>query len=144
MTSALSFDPPPGSQAEHDDELPLAFDGDPATAWTTETYSTSRFGGLKKGVGIVFVLDSAGRLDALTVTSPSKGWDAAVYVADAPRQTLGPDWGEGEPVASKTGIDGGTTTFSLHGRQGGAVLLWITDLGPANQVAVAEAKVTGS
>jgi len=142
VARAESFDPPPGSQAEHDEELPLVFDGDPSTAWTTETYSTSRFGGLKKGVGVVLVLDAAAQLDELTVTSPSKGWSAEIYVADAPKAVLQPDWGDA--VASKTGIDAGTTTFSLHGRQGGAVLIWITDLGPANQVAVAEAKLTGS
>ena len=141
VARAQSFDPPPGSQAEHDEELPLVFDGDPSTVWTTETYSTSRFGGLKKGVGVVLVLDGAAQLDELTVTSPSKGWGAEVYVADGPKAALA-DWGD--VVASKTGIDAGTTTFSLHGHQGGAVLLWITDLGPANQVAVGDAKVTGS
>jgi hypothetical protein len=33
---------------------------------------------------------------------------------------------------------GGNTTFDLHGHQGGAVLLWITDLGPSLRVSVAE------
>ncbi|MDQ4096875.1 MAG: protein kinase [Actinomycetota bacterium] len=141
VARAQSFDPPPGSQAEHDDELPLLFDGDQSTAWTTETYSTSRFGRLKEGVGMVAVLSGAGRLDELEVTSASEGWSARVYVADGPKATLA-EWGE--PVASKNGIGDGSTTFSLEGRQGAAILLWITDLGPANQVGVAEVKVTGS
>jgi serine/threonine-protein kinase len=138
---AQSFDPPPGSEAEHDDQLQFLTDNDPSSVWTTETYSTSRFGGLKKGVGAVLVLTAPARLDELTIVTPSKGWSAEIYVADGPKQALA-DWGV--PVASKSGIDAGTTTFALHGRQGGAVLIWITDLGPANQVAIGDAKLSGS
>jgi serine/threonine protein kinase len=140
IQNALSFDPPPGSQNEHDGELPLLRDGDPNTAWTTETYTTSRFGGLKQGVGVVLVLDAVHRLDDLAVTSPSKGWSAKVYVADSPKTSL-PEWGEA--VSTKNGIDG-DTTVSLDDREGAAVLLWITDLGPANQVSVGEVRVSGS
>jgi serine/threonine protein kinase len=135
----LSFDPPPGSGAEHDAELPLLMDGDPATAWTTETYTTSRFGDLKQGVGVVFVLEGAPRLDDLVVSTTSRGWSARVYVADSPKSRL-EDWGES--VASKNGING-ETKWSLDERQAGAVLLWITDLGPANQVSLNEVRVTG-
>jgi hypothetical protein len=35
----------------------------------------------------------------------------------------------GDPVASKDHISSGTTSFDLGGRNGAAVLLWITDLG---------------
>ncbi len=125
----LAFDPPPGSGIEHDDELPFLVDGDPATAWETENYSTSRFGGLKPGVGVVLQLNGAHKLNELTLTSLSKGWSAEVLVADAPRTTR-EAWGA--PVATKRGIGDGSTTFDLDGRTGGAVLLWITDLGEGN------------
>jgi serine/threonine protein kinase len=141
ITKALSFDPPPGSGEEHDDQLPLLHDGDPSTEWTTEQYGSSKFGGLKQGVGVVVVVGAGGRLDDLTVTSSTNGWSAQVYVADSPKSTL-TDWGT--PVATKTGIDSGDTTFALHGHQGTSVLLWITDLGPSNQVAIAEVKVDGT
>ena len=137
---SLSFDPHPGSGAEHDDELPLLRDGDPATAWTTEAYSTSRFGGLKPGVGVVLVFDGAPRLDDLVVSTTSRGWSARVYVSDSPKPTL-EEWGE--PVGSKNGING-ETTWSLENRPGGAVLLWITDLGPDNQVSVNEVRISGN
>jgi hypothetical protein len=139
IAEAIVFDPL-GSGVEHDEELPLLRDGNPQTAWTTETYSTSRFGGLKDGVGVVLVLDRAAALGGLAVTSPSNGWSAQVYVADGPRESL-EDWGE--PVSTKSRIGDDTSTFSLNERSGGAVLLWITDLGPANQVKVAEVAVTG-
>ncbi len=127
--TALAFDPSPGSGVEHDDELPFLVDGDPSTTWTTESYATNRFGGLKPGVGVILQLDGQHRLEELTVTSPSRGWSAEVLVADATRPSR-QAWGD--PVATKSGIGEGSTTFDLDGRTGGAVLLWITDLGRGN------------
>jgi eukaryotic-like serine/threonine-protein kinase len=139
VTETRSFDPPPGSQAEHESELPFLVDGDPSTLWTTETYSNRRFGNLKNGVGVVLVLSREARLDELTVTSPTRDWSARTFVADGPKATLA-EWGEA--VSSRNGIDPGQTTFDLRGRSGSAVLLWITDLGRANQVALGEVEVS--
>ena len=50
-------------------------------------------------------------------------------MADTPKPTR-QAWGQ--PVATKSGIGDGSTTFDLEGRTGGAVLLWITDLGQGN------------
>ncbi len=125
----LAFDPPPGSGVEHDDELPFLVDNDPSTRWSTENYNSSRFGGLKPGVGVILQLDGPHKLKELKVTSSTKGWTAEVLVADSSKSTL-QAWGD--PVATKKGIDGGTTTFDLGGKTGGAVLLWITDLGQGN------------
>jgi serine/threonine-protein kinase len=126
----LAFDPPPGSGVEHDDELPFLVDDDPSTVWRTETYGNNRFGGLKPGVGVVLQLDAAHKLKELKVTSPTKGWTAEVVVADGPKTTRDA-WGAA--VDKKTVADG-TVTFDLGGRTGGAVLLWITDLGEGNSV----------
>ena len=137
----LAFDPPPGSGVEHDDELANLVDGDPNTRWSTESYSSSRFGGLKPGVGVILQLDAAHKLKELKVTSPTKGWSAEVLVADSPKSTR-QAWGD--PVDSKKSIDAGTTTFDLDGRNGGAVLLWITDLGDGNStVSIGELRVSG-
>ena len=125
----LAFDPPPGSGIEHDDELPFLVDGNPSTAWTTETYSRRDFGGLKPGVGVILQLEGSHQLNELKVTSSSNGWSAEVLVAASPQSTRAA-WGT--PVATKRGIERGTTTFDLGGRTGGAVLLWITDLGEGN------------
>ena len=125
----LAFDPPPGSGVEHDDELPFLVDGDPATRWTTETYSRPDLGGLKPGVGVILQLAGQHKLDELRVTSASRGWTAEVLVADTAKPNR-QAWGE--PVATKSGIGDGSTTFDLKGRTGGAVLLWITNLGQGN------------
>jgi hypothetical protein len=36
----------------------------------------------------------------------------------------------------------GTVSFDLHGRTGAAVLVWITDLGHNQSVAIGEARLT--
>jgi serine/threonine-protein kinase len=127
VTDVRSFDPPPGDGEEHDENLSKLVDGNPATVWSTDGYATRRFGNLKTGVGVVLVLDDVHPLGQLQVTSPSNGWAASVYAADAPRPTLGA-WGQA--VTHRSGING-NATFDLHGVHGGAILLWITDLGDA-------------
>jgi serine/threonine-protein kinase len=124
ITDVRAFDPF-GDKAENDDRAALATDGDVATAWSTEGYRTRAFGGLKPGVGLVVTVSSEGTLDELKVESANHGWAADVYVADTPGDDLGA-WGQ--PVAQASGLDG-TATFDLHGQEGSAVLLWITDLG---------------
>jgi serine/threonine-protein kinase len=133
---AHAFDPPPGDGHEHDADLPKLTDGDPATVWTTEHYDTG-FAGLKQGVGFSLVLPTAHKLGHLQIVSPTKGWSANVYVAPAAHAQLA-QWGT--PVASH--VVNGTTTFDLRGRTGAAILVWITDLGPNQSVAVGEAHLT--
>jgi hypothetical protein len=70
------------------------------------------------------------------VTSSTVGWSAEIYVANAvPDPPALAPWGP--LVASKQDING-STTFDLNGQRGSDILLWITDLGPSNQVSVAE------
>jgi serine/threonine protein kinase len=134
--TARAFDPPPGDGAEHNADLPKLTDGDPATLWSTEHYDAG-FSGLKQGVGFVLVLNGSQRLGHLQITSPTRGWSASVYVAPSPRSQLA-QWGA--PAASH--VINGPTTFDLHGKSGSAVLVWITDLGRNQSVAVAEARLT--
>jgi hypothetical protein len=133
-----AFDPPPdGDGKEHDDQAARAIDGDPATYWETETYRSDRFGGLKDGVGLVLTLDGSHELHRLDVTSATQGWAAKVFVAGTPGRTVA-DWGPA--VADQSGLNG-NATFDLAGHQGGAVLLWITNVGPARKAQVAKVAV---
>ncbi len=124
VTGAASFDPF-GSGGEHDDELPALLDPDPGTVWTTEEYNGRDLGGLKDGVGVVLTLAEVAELGELELSSPTQGWAASVYVAERPSGDLA---GWGDPVATEEGIEG-DATFDLEGQSGGAVLVWITDLG---------------
>lgn len=55
VQSATDFDPQ-GSGGEHPDEVDLAIDGDPSTAWTTENYQDPLSALGKDGVGLVLDL----------------------------------------------------------------------------------------
>jgi hypothetical protein len=123
--TAAAFDPE-GDGTEHDGEAPLAVDGDLGTAWTSEEYNSREdFQGIKSGVGLTLTLDEVADLGVLGVDAAGTGWSAQVFVADAAAADLA---GWGEPVAEQRGIDG-PATFDLAGHTGGAILLWITDLG---------------
>ena len=135
VTGAAAFDPPPGDGREHDDEAPLAHDGDPLTAWSTEGYSNRDITLLKDGVGLVLTLERAAALDHLEVTSPTNDWRIEVYVADRPAADLA---GWGDPVARPDALPAGTNTIDLDGAEGQAVLLWIVDRGDAAGQAAAE------
>ncbi len=124
IAEVASFDPQ-GSGGEHDPELPLLVDDDPASVWTTEEYNSRELGGLKDGVGVILTLGEATEVAGLEVRSPTQDWSASVYVADQPADDLA---GWGQPVAEEEGIDG-DVSFDLSGATGGAVLVWITDLG---------------
>jgi serine/threonine-protein kinase len=115
-------------------------DGNPATMWSTDLYYGPHFAGLRHGLGLAVTLNGAHVLHQLVVDSPTKGWSAEVYVAPAvPTQISLAAWGS--PVAQQSSIDG-RTTFALGARDGGAVLLWITDLGPADRASIAELSVS--
>jgi hypothetical protein len=134
IAEVASFDPQ-GSGGEHDSELPFLVDDDPTSAWTTEEYNSRDLGGLKDGVGVVLTLNEAVELAALEVRSPTQDWAASVYVAEQAADDLA---GWGQPVAEEGGIDG-DATFDLGGAAGGAVLLWITDLGDGSGARVSTA-----
>ena len=133
-----AFDPQ-GDGHEHDHELPHLTDDNVASAWETERYSSREFGGLKRGVGFVLQLDGSRELGRLELSSSSRGWSAEVYVADGVKATPPPgEWGPA--VATRAGIEG-DATFDLDGRQGGAVLVWLTELGDTNAVSVGEVRL---
>ena len=121
-----------------------SFDGNPNTAWTTDQYFGPRFAGLRPhGFGLAIALNGRHKLHQLAVTSPTQGWSAQVYVADAipAKPSLAP-WGP--PVDSKQTIEG-STSFSLGGREGAYVLLWLTDTGRTSrffQTSIAELSVS--
>jgi putative peptidoglycan lipid II flippase len=139
IESIRSFDPEVNPPTENEDRVRLAVDGDPNTTWSTDRYRGARFGGLKKGLGLIVVLTKTQRLSRLEVTSRTRGWSAAVYVANGAKARLA-DWGK--PVAEGSAI-AGSQIFNLQSAKGGAVLLWITDPGQTSQLEIAELALRG-
>jgi serine/threonine-protein kinase len=86
IASTSEFDPD-GDGTENTKRLAALTDGDPTTWWGTLCYDSPTMAP-KAGVGVVLELsaDVAGHL--LRLTSEKGGWDASVYVADHPSDTL--------------------------------------------------------
>ena len=97
IATVTSFDPNGDNGSENDAALGRSHDQDAATAWTSERYRNPNLATGKGGVGLVVRLVRSADLDTLTLTTPSNGWSASVYVTNGePPESLR---GWGEPVA---------------------------------------------
>src|SRR5207249_2311463 len=74
LTAVAAYDPE-GDDHEKDELVPRASDGDPATYWTTETYSSW---GWKKGVGLVLDAGRPVRLTHLVLVTDAPGYTASI------------------------------------------------------------------
>lgn len=137
--AAADFDPfGTGTPGENSAEARLAVDGDPATAWPTESYDDPDLAAGKGGVGLSLDLGEQSEVQALEVTSPTQGWAASAYVFDVLPEGGIDTWGD--PVARADGI-AGDLRLDLGGASGRYVLLWITRTADDGRVEVAEAAV---
>jgi serine/threonine-protein kinase len=140
ITGSAAFDPAAGD-GENDGQLALLADGDPATTWSTSRYNDpDPFPAFKPGVGVALELGAAGELSQLVVQSPGTGWEAEVYVADAPAEDL-EGWGA-EPVATFV-ADRAEVTVDLAGARGEAVLIWITSVNGQHRASIGEVELFG-
>ncbi len=142
VTGADDFDPFGDDRAENPDEVPNAFDGDPATAWTTQSYNDRDITRLKPGVGLVLTAAQVAELDTLVINSPTNDWAASFYVAEQAPGTF-EAWGEAITTLEHIEADD-AVQVDLGGTRGGAVLIWITNQGDGDEVSIAEARLTGT
>ncbi len=113
---------PLGDNTENDDLAGNAIDGDNTTAWKTETYRKPGFSDVKPGVGYLATLEGPSVLSRLTITSPTVGWSASIFVGEQP--TPEPEgWPNGPFVLE--GVEG-NGTIDLDGVTGSHILVWIT------------------
>jgi hypothetical protein len=126
---------PQGDGSEHSYSAPRATDGDPATYWDTEQYSTTAFGNLKSGLGLVLAAASPVQLKSLTVTTPTPGFVAQIKAGDSSS-------GGFTPVSSTRTVSS-RTTFVLNGRTAQYYVVWITQLPPGRYVRISEVTATG-
>jgi serine/threonine-protein kinase len=121
---------PQGDGVEHNELAANATDGDPSTSWTTETYDSQDFGGLKDGVGLVLDAGSPVKLTSLTVQTPTPGFTAEIQSGDSSTGGFTPD-------SSPQAVNG-TTTFTLHGKTAKYYVVWITQLTPSGVAGISE------
>jgi hypothetical protein len=119
LTGLMGYDPD-GDGSEHDETAGQATDGQPATYWQTERYSSSSFGNLKPGVGLVLDAGKEQELSQLTVTSDTSGFTAKIESGSSPA-------GGFTPVSGAKTV-GSRTVFSLHGSAARYYVIWITAL----------------
>jgi serine/threonine-protein kinase len=124
---------PQGTGGEHDELAALATDGNTSTSWTTETYDSQDFGGLKDGVGLTLDAGSPVKLAQVTVTTPTPGFTAEIQSGDSPTGGFTTD--------SSSQTVSGTTTFTLNGSTARYYVVWITQLPPDGRAEISE--VTG-
>ncbi|MGH2572099.1 MAG: protein kinase domain-containing protein [Actinomycetota bacterium] len=128
IAEAKDFDPQGNDRSEHPEEVPLAVDGDPSTAWETDHYNTGAFGGLKDGLGFWFELDGDPEVTRVTITSPIDGWAFQLLPGSSPESLSG-------PIRSVDGsttfeIRSGEAVVDLEPARTSGVMIWIVQLGP--------------
>ena len=133
IADAVPYDPQgKGEPGENDDLKGRAIDGDPATAWRTESYDPPGFSGAKKGVGLGLVLAEPAVVDRLSLQGSTNGWSAQVFVVSG-TDLSAIDVKDLEPVATVEDVRGPVELdlgeVDEAARTGSLVLVWITDLG---------------
>jgi hypothetical protein len=142
--TAQDFDPQGEDLQEFPELAALAVDGDPATAWRTQTY-LQQLGpaGLKTGVGLTLDLGAGGEVGEVDLTLGGQPTGVSVYVTDtAPRGVRGLT-----PVATAT-VEGTEGEIVLdQPATGRYVTVWLTALPPVDggfRSEVAEVAVLGT
>jgi len=124
VQNAEIFDPEGDGEPENDGDVPLTFDGDAATTWSTLNYRGSpAFGNLKPGVGIVYDLGSSQQLGGVTVVTPTPGATVEVRTAEAAAGSL-----DGFQPASSATLEDTTEVSFEEPVQARYVLVWVTGL----------------
>ena len=140
------FDPGGDDQAENSSDVPLAFDGNSGTAWSTQHYNSPAFGNLKDGVGLWVDLGKNARVSRVTITSPIPGWRFELKAGTLPDRLSGPLASTGGNTSFRMGTNG-TVTVELRPVTARGILIWITELAPQDgrfAAAVGEVAVRGN
>lgn len=130
LAAVKDFDPQGHPSTENPDEVTRATDGDPATGWTTLTYTRPNLGGLKSGVGLRLDLGrdrSVGSVDLLLRGSPT---DLALYAAPAGESTAPSDISGLRRVAQARGAGRKVTLRPSSPVTTRYLVVWLTSLPP--------------
>jgi serine/threonine protein kinase len=88
LASVTDFDPSPGDGAENPTEVGAAHDGNPNTAWSTEQYFGSQWGGIKSGVGLKVDLGKPIAVSRVRLLFKESGVSIELRYADADSASL--------------------------------------------------------
>ncbi|WP_432558183.1 hypothetical protein [Granulicoccus sp. GXG6511] len=145
VVAAHDFDPE-GNGEEHPNQVSLAFDGDPATSWTTMNYFEAEIGN-KTGVGLVFDLGEVRDLSRVELDLDAAGTTVEVRVpaagADGAATSPPGSTGEWRAVGTAERTPMATTISLVEPVETRYVLIFFTELpavGSAFTGGIAEAR----
>jgi hypothetical protein len=105
-----------------------AIDGDPTTAWATESYKTATFGALKPGTGIILSMGKTVRLSQVQVVFGSQCCtSAAIYIGNT-KSVSTAAFATFTKVASASNISGDHKFSIPSAATGQYVIVWLTSL----------------
>jgi hypothetical protein len=135
LSGVGAFDPPPGDGREHDEDAPLATDGNPSTFWRTEGYHSPLAELGKSGVGLVLDAGATIRVGRIELTTDTPGLTAEIR-AGSSRSCCFRTISDAQTV-------GRSATFDLRQTDARYYLVWITELPPGLRAHVNEVRATG-
>lgn len=124
ILSATGFDPQ-GDQSENNSQAARVYDGDPATAWTSELYVTPEFGNLKKGVGLLLDLGQPTSVHKVTIDLANGPLDVTVYAAASPSLTGATVIGTADAASGRVEVKAATTIPESE-----FIIVWFSSLAP--------------
>ncbi len=118
----------PGGDADNPSQAGLAIDGNPATAWQTDTYHDAvPFPAFKSGVGLLLQLPQPTVVGAVTVDVPSTGTKIQIRSATTATPTKLNDT---TALTQPTSVHPGHNTIPVHASGPTShLLVWISTLG---------------
>ena len=123
------YDPLGDDKREHPDETSAVVDGDPASTWSTEQYTTGQL--QKDGVGIVIDASPGVAARQLELRTPAPGFTATVYVAESSTpENPPPDGAWTEVSATRNVAESEKFDLDTAGQRFRRYLVWITQLAP--------------
>ena len=121
----------PGGEADNPADAGNAIDGNPTTAWQTDTYSDAvPFPNFKNGVGLLLQLPQPTAIGSVTLNLNSTG--TSIQLRSAPSATPA-TLGDTTELSPPTPMKPGSNTINVTNPQPVSnVLVWITTLGTVN------------
>jgi|SRR5579862_1314229 len=135
LSATTSYDPYGSGGGEHNEDAHFATDGLQSTFWETHHYAYPDGGLGKPGVGLVLDAGRSVTVRHLILTTDTPGFTAQIKAGDR----VGA--GSLRDVSSPERVDA-ETTFDLTNADARYFVIWISNLGPHDQVHVNEVRAT--
>ena len=128
IVAAEDLDPQGEDGEENPDEVPLAVDGDPDTAWRTTTYfNRADLGGLKDGVGLVLDLGGPREVESVRVLLGGTGTSMSVY-ASSPGGEVPTRLADLQRITALDDVGSDVTVSFPEGTYTRRIVVWLTRL----------------